>query len=207
MPVYGGRIPLEGVKKLEQYHAKNTPAVIVVVYGNRAYEDALLELKDVAINCGFKVIAAAAFIGEHSFSTENKPIAPGRPDPSDLEKARDFGKLITRKLHDGIAITNFENLEIPGNFPYKERKGLPLFAPETNSGDCNQCKRCEEVCPIDAITVNDQVITDKEACIWCCACIKACPQEARYFENTTINGIREKLITNCQERKEPEYFL
>ena len=30
-------------------------------------------------------IAGAAFIGEHSYHTEARPIAPGRPDEADLQ--------------------------------------------------------------------------------------------------------------------------
>lgn len=65
----------------------NCTAIIVVVYGNWDYVDALIELRDIAVKMGFKPIAAAAFIGEHSFSTEDSPIAYGRPDISDLNIA------------------------------------------------------------------------------------------------------------------------
>ena len=44
--------------------ASQTPAVLVVVYGNRAYDDALLELSDIATGAGFVPLAAGAFVGE-----------------------------------------------------------------------------------------------------------------------------------------------
>ena len=80
LPVYGGRLPITAIELLKNMHSNNSPVVIVVVYGNRDYDDSLLELKEIATNCGFNVIAGAAFIGEHSYSTNDKPIAENRPD-------------------------------------------------------------------------------------------------------------------------------
>lgn len=43
---------------------------------------------------------------------------------------------------------------------------------------CIACKRCEKVCPTDAIKVEDNVAAiDQEICIRCGACIEACPQD------------------------------
>jgi hypothetical protein len=96
-PVYSGRLPSVAISRLRKLNGNGAPAVIVVVYGNRAYEDALLELRDVAIEVGFKPIAAGAFIGEHSFSTSVTPIAAGRPDVEDFGKANAFGEMIREK--------------------------------------------------------------------------------------------------------------
>ena len=97
-PVYVGRIPNEAALRIRKLVAKNTPAILVVTYGNRAYEDALIELSDISSEVGFKPIAGCAFIGEHSFSTPEKPIAGGRPDKEDLIEAELFGKRIKEKL-------------------------------------------------------------------------------------------------------------
>ncbi len=86
-PVYGGRLPTDAVSRLLRLRGNGAPAAIVVVYGNRAYEDALLELRDIALDVGFKPIAAAAFIGEHSYSTDAAPVAAGRPDTEDSAKS------------------------------------------------------------------------------------------------------------------------
>ena len=207
VPVYGGRVPIEAVEQLKKLQSKNTPAVLVVVYGNRAYDDALLELKMIAENCGFNIIAAAAFIGEHSFSSIDKPIAAGRPDKLDLIKCVEFSHRIKAKINDLEQGDLFE-LAIPGNYPHKERSKLPeSIAPETAYDQCDNCGICVDVCPSNAITIVGQVITNAKLCTWCCACVKNCPNEARFFENPTINGIKEKLFTTCSERKEPELFV
>ena len=119
-PVYGGRIPPEAVVRLRRLRAHETPAGIVVVYGNRAYEDVLLELRDLVIEQGFIPIAAAAFIGEHSYSTEVTPIAHGRPDVLDLAQAQEFGALIRDRLaapgvwRSDIAVARAGRLPAPG---------------------------------------------------------------------------------------------
>ena len=96
-PVYAGRLPGTMTSRFELIKGYATPAVIVVVYGNRAYEDALLELNDLVSGAGFTPIAAAAFIGEHSYATKEFPIAVGRLDEEDLKKARAFGETVRKK--------------------------------------------------------------------------------------------------------------
>ncbi len=81
-PVYGGRVPDIMIKQLEKITSDNTPAVIIAVYGNRAYEDALLEMQNILSEKGFIVIAAAAFIANHSIMTK---VAVNRPDEKDNE--------------------------------------------------------------------------------------------------------------------------
>ena len=53
VPVYGGRVPAVAAERLKKLHGRKTAAVLVVTYGNRAYEDALLELKLILVRtCG-----------------------------------------------------------------------------------------------------------------------------------------------------------
>ncbi len=208
LPVYGGRIPITAIESLKKLQSNQSPVVIVVVYGNRDYDDSLLELKEIASNCGFKIVASAAFIGEHSFSSNEKPIAKNRPDKQDLEKCRDFARMITEKLKDIKDINMLSEPDIPGNYPYKERNQLPAsIHPETDNDRCNQCGICVDSCPTNAITIQETVITNGELCTWCCACVNHCPEEARIFDNPTINAVKEKLFLNCSIRKEPIYFV
>ncbi|MBE9467086.1 MAG: EFR1 family ferrodoxin [Bacteroidetes bacterium] len=208
MPVYAGRLPITAIKTLKKLQSIQSPVVIVVVYGNRDYGDSLLELKEIAINCGFKIIAGAAFIGEHSFSSSEKPIAMNRPDKQDLEKCKDFSGMITEKLKDIEDISTLSELDIPGNYPYKKRNQLPATVhPKTDNNLCDNCGICVDVCPTNAITIKGTVITTGELCTWCCACVKHCPKGARIFDNPTINAFKEKLFLNCSVRKEPIYFV
>ena len=209
VPVYTGRVALEAVRGLQRFKANDAPAVIVVVYGNREYEDALLELQHIATEAGFKPIAGAVFIGEHSFSTEGTPIAQGRPDADDLDRARSFGTMVQKKISNIESLRNLPPLAVPGNFPYRERGPARNTSPETSDALCIKCGKCAEVCPVAAITLKeDSVTTDKEKCTLCCACVKNCPSGARRLEDPQLTQfIREKLSAMCSNRKEPEFYL
>ena len=206
-PVYAGRIPVEAAKRLQRLKANGTLAVVIVTYGNREYEDALLELRDLTIRSGFNPIAGAAFIGEHSFADETMPIANGRPDTRDLHKAIEFGEKIRRKIEDISLPYNTGTLQVPGNFPYRKRVFLKDSSASTLESVCIKCEQCVAVCPVAAVTLDERIRTDTEKCIVCCACVKNCPTGARVMEDTTVREIAEWLSTNCHERKEPEIFL
>lgn len=207
VPVYGGRVPLAAVPRLQKLKGGKTPAVIVVVYGNREYEDALVELKDMANDLGFIPVAGAAFIGEHSFSSDRLPIADGRPDTADIEKARAFGSDIRKKLTPMASVDSAPQLKVPGNRPFKERREPAPISPSTSEDLCTLCGTCASVCPVEAITVEETVETDKTACILCCACVKNCPTGARVAEDPLLQQMAQWLNTNYQKRKEPEVFL
>jgi Fe-S-cluster-containing hydrogenase component 2 len=206
-PVYTGRLPTDAIHRLQRLRGNNTPAVIVVIYGNRAYEDALLELRDVASKAGFKPVAAGVFIGEHSLSNNATPIAAGRPDAEDLRKANEFGKMIHQKIRNMQAPDEMSLLQVPGNSPYREPTVLPKISPVTQEIVCTKCEKCAQVCPTAAITVKDTVVTDQGACIRCCACIKTCPTGARMMEDPRMRQKAEQLSINCRERKEPETYM
>ena len=204
VPVYGGRVPPVAAQRLKTVKGNGTPAVLIAVYGNRAIEDALIELKDITTEQGFKAVAGASFIGEHSFSNDATPIAPGRPDKADLDKAVKFGEQVKAKL-DGIAKP--VEVKVPGNKPYKERNPSGPRFPETTVDSCTLCGACAEVCPTKAITVSDKVETAKEKCTACSACVKACPTGARVWTNEGIKKAAVWLHTEYSKRREPEFFL
>ncbi len=206
-PVYGGRVPVDAVSRLRGIEGNGAPAAVVVVYGNRAYEDALVELRDLARERGFRPVAAAAFIGEHSFSTADAPIAAGRPDAEDLRRAAEFGRMLAGKTGKLRSLQDEPPVTVPGNIPYKERGGLSNIAPVTEEAVCTRCGECVPVCPTAAIPAEDPLTTDTKACIRCCACIKVCPVGARRMDDPGIRQIAERLSVNCSARKEPEIYL
>jgi len=178
-----------------------------VVYGNREYDDALLELTNLSKELGFVPISGGAFIGEHSYATEELPIANNRPDKEDNEKAHAFGAAVMKKLTDLQTLDDLSPLNVPGNFPYKEgAKSFPMF-PETREDLCTSCGTCAEVCPMGAITVGTGVETNVDLCIKCCACVKECTTGARVMDNKVIKEVAKWLNENYSQRKEPEIFI
>jgi ferredoxin len=207
VPVYMGRVPALLNDWLQAIEARKTPTVSVVVYGNRAYDDALLELRDVLTSRGCRVIAGGAFIGEHAFSSPDTPTAEGRPDASDLEAAERFGRSIEDKLRSVSSVDHLAVIDVPGNRPYGGVTELWSVDFIEVGDECTQCGVCSEACPVGAIDPGSSRLIDHERCITCCACIKACPQEARTMKAGPVRDAAVRLNERCGNRKEPALFL
>ncbi len=206
-PVYAGRIQKDAADYFKRIHASGNPAILTVLYGNREFEDALLELKNIAVECGFSPLAASAFIGEHSFSNKAYPVAPNRPDSKDLETAYSFGKQVAALLEKNEAQDKMEPVEVPGNFPFKDGMAAGAFSFIDVTEACDDCGLCVSACPKEAINEAENYSTIDEKCIFCCACIRACPQEARILKNGPIYEKSKWLNKNCSKRKNPELFF
>ena len=207
VPVYMGRVPALLSEWLHAIKAHNTPAVCIVVYGNRVYDDALLELKDILKKCGCVLIACAAYIGEHSFSSPEMPIAEARPDASDLENAELLGRKVAEKLQSISLIDQIPDIKVPGNHPYGGVTDLWNVDFIEVSDKCVQCGVCAEVCPVAAIDLENCNLINIEKCITCCACIKNCPQNARMMKTSQVKDAAIRLNTLYKDRKEPICFL
>lgn len=204
VPVYAGRIPKLVRDYFETIKGDNTLAIFIVMYGNRDYEDALIELKELFEERGFVGVAACSFIGEHSYTSK---VATGRPDEMDLDIANDFSEKIKAKIERTENIEDFEYFFVKGSVPYRERKEFPEMLPLTDSS-CINCGICAKFCPTNAISFDDYSEIDKTRCIACCSCIKRCPVDSKSMDNEFYNTIKEKLIDNFSEqRKEPELFI
>ena len=202
-PVYFGRVERHAAEAVAALRGQGQPAVVVANYGNRHYDDALLELRDLAVKAGFVPLAAGAFISEHSFSTPEYPMAQGRPDAVDLERAKQFGAEVMARLAAGAA----GPVSVPGAFPYKEYPDAHR-APVQDEDKCSLCGLCESLCPVGAISIRDAAVgTDAQACILCQACVKGCPEGARADSAPGAKETREHVAPLVRERREPEVFL
>lgn len=213
VPVYAGRVPNVLLKYLKSIQAKDALCVAVVSYGNRDFDDALIELNDIMISCGFKMIALGAFIAEHSFS---KILASQRPDLEDLKRCYDFSKKIVEKIKDVSKNKSFEkDLSPKGQRPYrfyytpKSKEGemvdFKKIKPKTNDS-CVDCKLCFNTCPMGSISYDIPSLIEG-ICIKCGSCIKKCPVEAKYFDDHSYLYHKEELEINFSQRKEPVFFL
>lgn len=200
VPVYAGRVPAIAMERLSQVRGSKNPAVAICVYGNREYDDALLELSDILSENNFEVIAASAMIARHSIFPN---VAQNRPNEKDYSQLEDFAHQICKKIKES---KEANLLIIPGNRPYREPKSVPLDIHTSN--ECDNCGTCVKQCPTQAINPNQPKITNNEICIRCTRCIIVCPQKAKKF-----TGIKYKLANNVftsknnKVQKENAFFI
>lgn len=207
VPVYMGRVPAVLSEWLCSMEARSTPAVCVVVYGNRAFDDALLELRDILKSRGCIPIAGAAFIGEHSFSSPGTPTAEGRPDASDISLAGDFGRKVLEKLLSISGVDEVPELDVPGDYPYGGVTDLWSVDFIQISDECTECGICAAGCPVGAIDSENLRSIDRERCFTCCACIKNCPEGARTMKAGPVRDAALRLHELYREPKEPAFFF
>ena len=200
VPVYSGRIPALCAQMLEKLKGNNTPAIAVAVYGNRDYDDALLELAEILTRNGFLVFGAGAFVGRHSIFPR---VAAARPDQSDLRRIAEFSQRCEAKLQQMTGA----GAPVPGkgHSPYKKAAPVPL-RPTAGKG-CNACGACARVCPAGAISKENPQAKDKTLCISCAACIVACPQSAQAFRGVPYKLFGMIFQRKCGPRREPEVFV
>lgn len=207
VPVYRGRIPVLVNEWLCRISANRTPVACVVVYGNRDYENALLELGDILSNRGCIPLAGAAFIGEHSFSSTEKPIASGRPDAQDLTVAVSFGEKLISKVKALTDSAQLEGIQLPGAYPYGGMTELLNADFIAVAETCQQCGVCSEGCPVGAIDCENSGSINTEICLTCCSCIKSCPEKARTMKAGPVDDIATRLNRLFAENKDPVFFL
>lgn len=197
MPVFGGRIPATAAERLQKLNGHGAKAILAAVYGNRAIDDALVEMEDILETRGFTIVAGLEAIAEHSLVRE---IAAGRPDQEDHEVLRTFGKQILEKLE----AENFTKPTLPGNRPYKVfNGGLKPAADDT----CRGCGICAAECPVGAIPMEAPQTTDTEKCISCMRCIKICPNGSRKNDPAMLEALAQRLAPRCEGRKANKLYI
>ncbi len=192
-PVYGGRIPAVARERLAGLRGEGTSCVVVVTYGNRHYDDALLELADTAKAQGFDVVGAAALVGRHTFGE----IQTDRPDEHDL--AAD-GEFVVRALSRG---ENAPDVAVPGNRPYRDGGNGGKFRPLTSDA-CVRCGLCVKSCPVGAIA--DDCVTIADTCLSCFRCIRRCPKGAKNMDTEAYRSFAEAFTEKLKVRRENEYY-
>lgn len=193
-PVYAGRIPAVARERFAAISGNNTPCILIASYGNRHYDDALLEMADLARENGFIVKGAAAVIGRHTYGE----IQVDRPNEADLAEIAEFARQAIAKP------ANAPEPAIPGNRPYKDGGKGGKFRPLT-SDTCVHCGLCVKQCPTHAIS--DNCASVSENCISCFRCIRNCPVHAKHMNTPEYNDFAAMFSEKLKTRRENEFFL
>ena len=199
VPSFGGRVPALAARRIAGIHGNQARCVVMCVYGNRAYEDTLVELEDLAKQSGFQFIAAVAAVAEHSIMRQ---YAAGRPDQQDQEELKDYAEKILEKINGKAGSLA---AVLPGNRPYKKSGGVGMV-PKADK-NCTGCGLCAKSCPAQAIRTDNIKTADPKLCISCMRCVTRCPQSARKVNGAMVAAAALAMKKVCSVRKGNELYL
>lgn len=203
VPSYGGRVPAPALEQIARCEGRDTPAVLIVTFGNRAVDDTFLELADTVREHGFVPVALGAIVAHHSLMID---VAQGRPDATDLAAVDGLARDALDKLAQVSTAHDAELLDIPGNRPYRDFNGVP-FRAQADPDVCIGCGACARQCPAAAIDAANPAQTDAEACVTCMRCITVCPAGARSLSGGDALAAQRAAFTERLVQRVESYTM
>ena len=200
VPSFGGRVPVKAAERMAMLCGNGAKVILITVYGNREFEDTLVEMQDIMEAAGFVPVAAIAALAEHSIV---RTFAAGRPDDNDAKVLAEFAGKVKEKLEKGLEDAG--KPAIPGNRPYKTVGGFPSKPQLTDA--CVKCGVCVKACPVQAIPEDLSLSMDEEKCISCMRCEAICPVNARKVAQPVLDFLNEKLSVGAKGYKENQLYL
>ncbi len=191
-PVFGGRVPAFYLERIAVLTGGGCKAVVVAVYGNRHYDDAVREMQNFATAHGCEVVAAITAVAQHSIAPT---IATDRPDSEDLARLHEFAVEIDRRLLAG----ELTALPVAPEQPYKEYRQLPIL-PQSGA-DCSLCGVCADEGPTGAIAIGNELTTDPARCILCMRCVALIPSDARALPSEVLAQVTAMIQSKCNGRR------
>ena len=211
MPVYEERVPGFLWPLLESLQGRGQPALAVAVFGNVGYGIVLQQLSDLLQRKGFLPFGGGAFVGEHSFTHAELPVAPKRPERNDLQAAEEFGRRAAEKLAEFESAVQVPAARLPGHLPLQARI-LPensarwfVEVPQISNGSCTGCGACVKACPVEAIDAVNFFV-DETKCVRCFACVRSCYAGSREIKLKIPWLVKMNLHSAVVNKRENEVF-
>lgn len=210
-PVYAGRIPNKTLDYVRRaIHGNGNPAVALVTFGNRAYDNALAELVGLMHDGGLRLVGGAAVVTRHAFSAT---LGAGRPDADDLAALDRFAGEVAER----IPVVSDVVLTVPGE-AHPERYYTPLKVGNAPAGflkarptcatdSCTRCGKCLSVCPMGSIAERNGMPVFDGVCIKCQACRRICPTGAITFDDPDYLSHVAMIECTFAEPKRSEFYV
>lgn len=207
--VYEGSIPSLILEPLNKLKGQGKWAVPIGVYSARSPEEYVKEMSGLLRKQGFKILAAANFVAEHSYAHDQAPAGRDRPNAQDLETAKEFGRKIAEKVEEGLKEIPLESKPLKNGENYmreewsENRVKAMIMAPEHDEEKCTQCNSCVDSCPMAAVDPETYRV-DGDKYMRCRACVKVCPVNAKTNE---FSQRVSQFMNSWEKGKQPELFL
>jgi uncharacterized protein (DUF362 family)/NAD-dependent dihydropyrimidine dehydrogenase PreA subunit len=91
-------------------------------------------------------------------------------------------------------------LSLFGGFVAEGIARKPVFLKET----CTRCGSCVEICPAEALSVNEEVVIKRSQCIRCYCCQEVCPQNAVVLRRMPFRSWGRSLGSRLKRMRESE---
>ena len=216
VPVYISKIPSMVLPVITALEGNGRWIIPVAVSGHVTHGECLENMIWVFKQQNFRILAAAKFIGRHSFTSAEFLLGENRPNQDDMHIAREFGKKVRNKLGKSPTELVIQGIAPSGDAEEKipERKAQVLVdSPVHDPEKCVRCRVCYAHCPVEAIDfdsfANEQnpFVVDEDLCFRCFGCVFVCPFDALSIQLTMTPEQRQEFLQYGKESQHPEVFL